>query len=84
MSASMSEKFSELITKLGPFLAVLAVPLALWPTLVLIAALVMQSRGAMFLRPKHLAIFIGVQIVWLLLLLAFSSFFILRPLNLRI
>jgi hypothetical protein len=73
----------KLINLASPFLAILGLPLLFWPTVILIIALVKQAKAQMILRPKHIAIFIGVQVIWLIVLFAFSYFLILRPLHLR-
>jgi hypothetical protein len=38
----------------------------------------------MVLKPKHILIFIGVQVLWLILILGLSYTVILKPLNLHL
>lgn len=68
----------------GPFLAIIAMPLLFWPVIMLVVAIVKQARAEMILKPRHIAIFIAVQVVWLLLIFGLSSALILRPLNIRL
>ncbi|OGY18183.1 MAG: hypothetical protein A2900_05195 [Candidatus Chisholmbacteria bacterium RIFCSPLOWO2_01_FULL_50_28] len=69
--------------QLYPILAVLAAPLLLWPSLILIVALVKQAKTGTTLKLKHILIFLAVQIFWILLVFGLASSLILRPLNIR-
>ncbi len=69
--------------KLLPILAILAAPLLLWPSLILVYALVKQAKTGTTLKLKHLLMFIAVQIIWILLVFGLASSLILRPLNIR-
>lgn len=68
----------------APFLAIIAMPLLFWPVIMLVVAIVKQAHAEMILKPRHIAIFIAVQVVWLLLIFGLSSALILRPLNIRL
>lgn len=74
---------TDIFGKLAPLLAILGAPLLLWPSIILVIALVKQAKTGTTLKPKHIAIFIGIQVIWLLLILGLSSALILKPLNLR-
>ncbi|OGY16685.1 MAG: hypothetical protein A2785_01865 [Candidatus Chisholmbacteria bacterium RIFCSPHIGHO2_01_FULL_49_18] len=73
----------KLLSVAGPLLAIIGLPLLFWPTLIMIFALVKQANAQMVLKPKHIIIFIGVQILWLILILGLSYTMILKPLNLH-
>lgn len=73
----------KLVQFFGPILTLLAAPLILWPSLVLVIALVRQARGAMLIKAKHIAIFIAAQVIWIIVLFIFSNFLILKPLNIK-
>ena len=73
----------EFLNFAGPFLAIIGLPLLFWPTLIMIFALVKQANAQMVLKPKHILIFIGVQVLWLILILGLSYTVILKPLNLH-
>ena len=73
----------EFLNFAGPFLAIIGLPLLFWPTFIMIFALIKQANAQMVLKPKHILIFIGVQVLWLILILGLSYTVILRPLHLR-
>jgi len=69
---------------LGPILAVLGAPLLLWPSIILVIALIKQARTGTTFKPKEIGIFIAVQVVWIILILGLSSTLILRPLGIHL
>lgn len=74
--------FSDFISDFGSYLVLPALLLLLWPSFILIFALIMQARGAYVLKPKHITIFIAAQIIWLILFFSITGIYIIRPLNL--
>ena len=74
---------ADMISKLLPLLTLVALPLLLWPSIILLIGLIRQSKGAYIMKTKHIAIFVGLQIVWLVFIYLFSSIVILRPLDIH-